>query len=57
MSNIVFANGKIDPWIAGSVNFKASEKTLTLNIDKAAHHLDLWPSNKDDPKSVIDAWD
>lgn len=41
LSNIVFANGKIDPWIAGSVNFKASEKTLTLNIDKAAHHLDL----------------
>ena len=48
-SNIVYSNGVIDPWIAGSVRTDVSPNTVTINIENAAHHLDLRPPHEKDP--------
>ncbi|CCI45534.1 unnamed protein product [Albugo candida] len=56
-SNIVFTNGMLDPWrCCGVKKSPARNKRIkVLNIEKAAHHLDLFFHHSDDPKAVIDA--
>ena len=54
-SNIVFSNGDIDPWSAGSVTKDVGKGTVVVNIENSAHHLDLRDPNPEDPQSVIDA--
>lgn len=54
-SNIVFVNGDLDPWSAGSITEEINEWTEVINIPEGAHHLDLRLPNKDDPQSVTDA--
>ena len=56
-SNIVFANGDLDPWSAGSVLEEVSKKSVVVNIENAAHHLDLRLPNEADPESVVQARD
>nr|XP_039263867.1 lysosomal Pro-X carboxypeptidase-like [Styela clava] len=51
-SNIIFSNGKLDPWSVGGILESQNEKILILSIANAAHHLDLRHKNDLDPKSV-----
>jgi len=55
MSNIVFSNGDMDPWMPGGVVTKQSESVVNIMIEAAGHHLDLMFSNSADPQSVVDA--
>ena len=54
-SNILFAAGTLDPWTAGCVTKELDWRLPVILIKGGAHHLDLRSSNKDDPKSVVDA--
>ncbi|XP_047127027.1 lysosomal Pro-X carboxypeptidase isoform X1 [Hydra vulgaris] len=54
-SNIVFSNGKLDPWSGYGVLKSQSPTIKVVMIDDGAHHLDLRKSNSLDPQSVIDA--
>ena len=55
-SNIVFSNGKLDPWHAGGITQNITDNTIALYIDHAAHHLDLRaPNDTYDPVSVQEA--
>jgi len=62
MSNIVWSNGKIDPWSAGGVTLNATAwtegkknddiKTVALFIDNSAHHTDLRTPKEADPETL-----
>lgn len=52
-SNIVFANGLLDPWHSGGILKNISDSLIALIIPEGAHHLDLFFSTKSDPNSVI----
>lgn len=54
-SNIVFSNGRLDPWHGGGVLKSPAPTVVALLINDSAHHLDLMFSNPADPQSVIDA--
>ncbi|XP_066919174.1 lysosomal Pro-X carboxypeptidase-like [Clytia hemisphaerica] len=54
-SNIVFSNGKLDPWSGYGVLKSPSPSIVTVFIEDGAHHLDLRSANDLDPQSVIDA--
>ena len=54
-TNIVWANGKLDPWSMGGVTTNITSDTVALLIDQAAHHLDLRTPNDADPPSVTAA--
>jgi len=54
-SNIIFSNGNLDPASAGAIDRRppgADDSIIVLNIDKAAHHLDLRAANDADPDSL-----
>ncbi len=55
-SNILFINGKMDPWNAGcpKVNSSMSKSVNIIECD-SAHHLDLRYPNEKDPKSMVAA--
>eukprot|EP01083_Nonionella_stella_P076031 206986_1 len=55
MTNIVFSNGDMDPWMPGGVLTTQSESLESIMIANAGHHLDLMFSNSADPQSVQDA--
>lgn len=54
-TNIVWANGKLDPWSMGGITTNITAGTVALVIDQAAHHLDLRAPNDADPESVTAA--
>lgn len=55
-SNIIWTNGKLDPWHAGSIFLNDTALNITsLLMDGAAHHLDLRADNPADPPSVVSA--
>ena len=51
-SNIIFSNGEFDPWRSGGVLSDLSPSLRAIEVDKGAHHLDLFFSNPADPPSV-----
>eukprot|EP01118_Nematostelium_gracile_P017240 TRINITY_DN7306_c0_g1_i1.p1 TRINITY_DN7306_c0_g1~~TRINITY_DN7306_c0_g1_i1.p1 ORF type:complete len:130 (-),score=35.88 TRINITY_DN7306_c0_g1_i1:39-428(-) len=53
-SNIVWSNGRLDPWSGGGVLQSVSEMDAIF-IHDGAHHLDLRAPNEADPQSVIKA--
>jgi pimeloyl-ACP methyl ester carboxylesterase len=52
-SNIIFANGLLDPWHSGGVLQNVSDSILALIIPEGGHHLDLFFSTPQDPPSVV----
>jgi lysosomal Pro-X carboxypeptidase len=58
VTNLVFANGDLDPWSAGGVTKNITQDTIALFIKDSAHHLDLRAPNAADgmgPGSVTEA--
>jgi lysosomal Pro-X carboxypeptidase len=51
-SNIVFANGLLDPWHSGGILQNVSDTILAYHVPEGGHHLDLFFSNPADPESV-----
>ena len=57
-SNIIFTNGKYDPWRAGAVPKSAENKendVILINIEEGAHHSELFAPGEDDPESIVHA--
>ena len=54
-SNIVFSYGTEDPWKVGCLKQQINTETLVLEIQGAAHHLDLRTPEPKDPQSVKNA--
>jgi lysosomal Pro-X carboxypeptidase len=51
-SNILFTNGKMDPWNAGCPHGNSTSSVFIVESD-SAHHLDLRSPNVKDPESII----
>jgi len=54
-SNILFSNGRLDPWRGGGVQTSPSKDLPVVIIEGGAHHLDLREPNQQDPASVTRA--
>ena len=53
-SNIIFTNGKLDPWRAGGISTKDFKRGIySIEILKGAHHTDLLAPDEKDPISVM----
>lgn len=57
VTNVVFSNGRLDPWSEMGVvdQERAGEGVQVIMMDGAAHHLDLFFSHPLDPRDVVDA--
>jgi len=51
-SNIIFSNGKLDPWSAGGVLTNVTNNNIALIVEDGAHHYDLRGEHAEDTKSV-----
>merc|ERR1712071_93736 len=54
-SNIIFTNGRYDPWRAGTVPESAQNlenDVLLINIEDGAHHSELFAPSPNDPDSI-----
>lgn len=54
-SNIVFSNGRLDPWSRGGVLQDVSPTVVAIVIEQAAHHLDLMFPHAGDTRYVKEA--
>lgn len=54
-SNIIFSNGRLDPWRGGGVNATLSKSIIAIIIEDGAHHVDLRTPNVNDPPSITAA--
>lgn len=52
-SRIIYSNGYLDPWWPGGVLTDQSVNLIALQMEGAAHHLDLRGSDPADPVSVV----
>jgi len=57
LTNIVFSNGDLDPWMAGGLNYNvtADGSGIALLIEGGAHHLDLRLPTDQDPVFLTEA--
>ncbi|XP_050292016.1 uncharacterized protein LOC126732967 isoform X2 [Quercus robur] len=53
-SNIIFANGLLDPWSGSSVLQNISETIVALNTEEGAHHVDLRAATAEDPDWLVE---
>ncbi len=53
-SNILYVNGKMDPWNAGCPKISNNPNIIVFEAD-SAHHLDLRSPNEKDPESITQA--
>ncbi|XP_031503638.1 uncharacterized protein LOC116266541 [Nymphaea colorata] len=53
-SNIIFANGLLDPWSGGGVLQNVSDSIISLVTEEGAHHLDLRAATDQDPEWLVD---
>ena len=53
-SNILFTNGKMDPWNSGCPHVQSTQSVFIIEAD-SAHHLDLRLPNETDPESILKA--
>ena len=51
-SNIIFSNGKYDPWHGGGVLTDCMVNNKVILMDKSGHHLDLRTPHDEDPADV-----
>merc|ERR1711972_624825 len=57
-SNIIFTNGKYDPWRAGAVPKTAENienDVILIDIEDGAHHSELFAPGDNDPQSIVHA--
>ncbi|KAJ8966307.1 hypothetical protein NQ314_003572 [Rhamnusium bicolor] len=54
-NNIVFSNGRLDPWSGYGVLRNYTSDIIAIVISDGAHHSDLRVSNPNDPESVKNA--
>ncbi len=52
-SNIVFANGLLDPWHSGGILTNVSDSLTAYVMRDCAHHVDLFFSTSSDPVDVV----
>ena len=57
VTNIVFSNGKLDPWHVGSVTETIHKDIVGFLMPGSAHFLDLMYPNDSDPQGVKDGRD
>ena len=51
-SQMIFTNGRLDPWFSGAVTESTNDNIEVFNLDAGAHHLDLRAPNPLDPAEV-----
>ena len=55
LSNVIFANGLLDPWIYASITEAPNPLVIVINIEGAAHGVDLSAPRDDNPPALIAA--
>ncbi|GAB2283062.1 hypothetical protein Dimus_017594 [Dionaea muscipula] len=53
-SNIIFSNGRLDPWSGGGVLHNISDTIVALVTEEGAHHIDLRASTLNDPEWLVE---
>eukprot|EP00051_Salpingoeca_urceolata_P029014 m.488688 g.488688 ORF g.488688 m.488688 type:complete len:548 (-) comp26024_c0_seq1:82-1725(-) len=56
-SNIVFSNGRLDPWHPGGVLENQTDTVVAVVIPNGAHHIDLMFSDPQDTPDILQARD